>query len=270
MKAIWKGILSFGKVEIPVKLYSAIESQTLGFRMLHAKCKTPLTYQRFCPKCKKKVEWQDVVKGMELSDGSFFVITQEKLEKLKPERTDEIKITEFIDPDLIAPIYYDSHYYLAPNKVTEKAYFLLIKIMNDLDRVAIGTFVMREKEYVCVIQPYEHGLLITTLNYEYEIRPISRIEQLAVTVLPKVTKKEEQLAEQLVKKMTKKKFDISHFHDTFAEKLREQIKRAAAGKKLLVKRAKKAVKAREANLLESLEESVKPEKRKPARARARK
>lgn len=269
MKAIWKGTLSFGKVEIPIKLFSAIESQSLGFRVLHAKCKTPLNYQRICPKCKKKVEWEDIVKGMELPDGSFFIITKEKLEKLKPERTDYITIQEFINPDLIAPIYYDSHYYVAPTKVTEKAYFLLVKTMQELEKLAIGTFVMREKEYVTAIAPYEYGLLLTTLNYEYEVRPMSRVEQLAVAVSPKVTKKEEQLAEKLIKKMTKKKFDMSKFKDEFAEKLREQIKRAAAGKKLLVKRAKKVIKKREASLLESLEESVGAAKTTRARAKAK-
>lgn len=270
MKAIWKGDLIFGKVEMPVKVYSAIESQSLGFRMLHGKCKAPLNYERICSKCKKKVLWEDVVKGMELADGSFFVITQEKLEKLKPERTDEITITEFVDPVLLLPIYFDAHYYLAPTKVTDKAYFLLIQAMEEQDKIAIGTFVMREKGYVVAIQPYEHGLLLSTLNYEYEIRPMSRIEQLSVAVSPRVTKKEEQLAEKLIKKMTKKKFDMSKYHDTFAEKLAEQIKRAAAGKKLIAKRAKAAVKERGASLLESLEESIGSSKAKPSRARARK
>jgi DNA end-binding protein Ku len=270
MKAIWKGTLAIGKVEIPVKLYSAIESQSLGFKMLHAKCKSPLNYERICSKCKKKVEWENVVKGMELADGSFFVITQEKLERLKPEHTDEITIKEFVTSTLIAPIYYDAHYYLAPNKVTEKAYFLLMHTMIDLDKVAIATFVMREKEYACAISPYEHGFLLSTLNYEYEIRPISRIEELSVKVSAKVTKKEEELAEKLIRKMTKKKFDINEFHDTFAEKLIEKIKRAAAGKKHLAMRAKKAVKGREVSLLESLQESLGVQKEKPLRARARK
>ncbi|MGE0206370.1 MAG: Ku protein [Candidatus Babeliales bacterium] len=267
MKAIWKGSLLIGKLEIPVKLYAAVEAHSLGFRLVHAKCHTPLNYQRICPKCKKKIAWNDVDKAMELADGSFFIITPEKLETLKPESLDEITIKEFVEPSLIAPIYYNAHYYLAPTKVTEKAYFLLVETMQELNKTAIATFVMKEKDHVCAISAYQHALLLSTLNYSYEIRPIERVEELSVKVAARVSKKEEELAEKLVKKMSSKKFDISAFHDTFAEKLREQIKRSAAGKKLLKVRAQKAVKEHGVSLLESLEESV--AEKKPARAKSR-
>jgi DNA end-binding protein Ku len=271
MKAIWKGRLSLGLVDFPIKLYSAVESHALGFKLLHEKCKKPVNYQRYCPKCDKIVAWEDIVKGMELPDGSFFVITQEKLEKLKPESTDVITIVEFVDPLLIAPIYFNSHYYLAPTKITEKAYFLLAKIMEDLDRVAVGTFVMREKQYACVISPYENGFLLSTLHYTYEIRPMSKIEELSVSVRAQATKKEEELARKLVEKMTKKTFDISEFKDTFSKALREQIERAIAGKKIIKKRAAKAVKEREISLTESLQRSVEEfaPKRKRTEARSK-
>jgi DNA end-binding protein Ku len=258
MKPIWKGSLTFGLVTFPIKVYSAIQSTTLGFRLLHAKCHTPLEYQRYCPHCKKVIEWKDVVRGAELPDGTFFIITEEKLEALKPAKSDSIEIVEFINEEQIAPIYFDEHYYVAPGKVTNKAYFLFTESLQKLHVVGIAKFVLREKEYVCAIAPYENGILLSTLHYQYEIRPIENIETLSVTVVPKVTKEERKLAEELIGKMSKKTFDMKPFKDTFVEQIHEQILRAAAGKKLLAHRARKAIgKKVPENLLETLKKSLK-------------
>jgi DNA end-binding protein Ku len=272
MKAIWKGDLSFGLVSIPIKLYSAIKQESPGFTLLHAKCKTPLQYQRYCPHCKKVIPWENVVKGIKMPDGSYFVLTEEKLEEMKPERTNSIEVTECVDTSLISSIYYNNHYYVGPANLTEKAYFLFSQILEKQNLTAIAQVVFRDKEYVAAIQPYENGLLLSTLNYEYEIKPIGDIKELSVTVSAHVTKKEEKLAEELIAKMTKKKFDITQFKDTFAQWLREQIKRAAAGKKTIAKRAKKAVASRmkEISLVDTLEESIKKVKKTPTRSRARK
>ncbi|MEX0939729.1 MAG: Ku protein [Candidatus Babeliales bacterium] len=268
MKALWKGRLAFGLVNIPIKLYSAIESQSLGFKLLHAKCHTPLSYQRFCPHCKKIIEWGDVIKGKELADGSYFILTKEQIEKMKPETIDVIEVIEFIDITKIDPIYFDSHYYLAPQKVTEKAYFLFTEIMKEMQVTAIGKFVLREKEYVCSIQPYQTGFLLSTLNYAYEIRPISRVEELSVKVTAEVTKQERNLAEKFIKSLTKKEFDITDFKDTFNEELQKQIQRVTEGKKVIKKRAQKAVlKKVPKELLQSLKESIKQVENKSAKAR---
>lgn len=269
MKAVWRGKISFGLVEIPIRLYSAVQKQSLGFNLLHSKCNTPVNYQRVCPKCKKKVEWADVVKGMKLSDGSYFVMTKENLKKLRPEKTDAISIAEVVDEEAINPIYYDSHYYIAPEKVTDKAYYLLLKALEDMGKIAVGQFVMRDREHVCAIQPYQDLLLLSTLNYLYEIREPSVVEELSVSVHPKLTKAELKLAEQLVRKLTRKKFNMGNFKDTFAHQLKERIRKKTRGKEPAsikpVKRVSRK-KIEEESLMDSLKASVtrvKPTSRRP-------
>lgn len=256
MKAIWKGSISFGLVTIPIKIYSAIKAHSLGFTLLHRVCKTPISYERWCAHCKKKIAWEDVIKGIELPDGSYFTITKEKLEELKPEKTDLIDIVEIVDADAVDPIYFDTHYYVAPLKPQEKAFFLFVAALKALKKVAIGRFVLREKEYVTMLHPHYNGLLLSTLNYSYEIRDFSKIEELQVPAI-KMEKQELSLAQELIKKLYKKKFDMNKFKDTFAEQLRMRIAHAAKGKKL-PKVKKTPVKRKEkTTLLESLRASLK-------------
>ncbi len=265
MKAVWKGILQFGLVRIPIKLYSATQKQTLGFNILHAKCNTPVNYQRYCPKCKKKIEWEQIVKGMRLSDGSYFVMSPDNLKKLRPEKTDEINVVECVADEELPPVYYDGHYYIAPQKVTDKAYYVMRDALQQTGTLAIAKFVMRDREHICAIQPFEDVLLLSTLNYQYEVRDFTRIEELTVSVSPRISAKELKLAETLIKKLRKKTFDMKAFKDTFAQQLRERIKKKAKGKQIaaevvqekrVARRAKK-----ETSLLDTLEESVKGFKR---------
>ncbi len=270
MKAVWKGTISFGLVQIPIQLYSAIQKQSLGFNILHAKCKSPVNYLRRCSKCKKTVEWADVIKGMKLSDGSYFVMTKENLKKLKPEKTDTISIVEVVNEEEISPIYYDGHYYIAPEKVTDKAYYLFLKVLEDLGKVAIGKFVMRDREHICAIQPYQDLLLLSTLNYLYEIREPSNVEQLSVAVSSRLNQTELTLAEQLIRKLTRKTFDMGDFKDTFAHQLKERIRKKAKGREIAaIASAKKRVsrrKVEEESLRDLLQQSV---KRKPTRVSSR-
>jgi DNA end-binding protein Ku len=222
MKAVWQGSLSFGLVNIPVRLYSAVNPKELGFRILCDKCNTPLKYKRWCPSCKKEVAWQHVLKGLEVSKGLIVPITKEKLDELKPEKTDTIEIVEFIDLHSIDPIYFSRHYYIAPAKSKEKAYFLLKEVLQQTAKGAVARMVMREKEHVCYVESYKSGMLLTTLNYAYEIRSINQVSELREK--PKLKKEEEQLAKQIIDKYYKSKFDISQFRDTFSEKLIELVK----------------------------------------------
>jgi len=256
MKAIWSGSLTFGLVNIPIKLYSAISKQVLGFKMLCGKCNGPIEYKRWCPHCKKEVAWDNIVKGIEVKSGEFYVLTKEKIEELKPEKTEDVSIVEFIDKDSIEPIYFENHYYVGPKRIKEKAYFLFKEVLEKTEKMAIGRFVMRDKEYVCAIESYKEGILLTTLNYAYEIRDIKQIE--ALDTKPRLSKEELKLAEALIKKMYKKKFDISKFKDTFAENLKKTLKQMMRGKKIkkfIEKKEKKA--SKETSLMEILKKSVK-------------
>lgn len=222
MKSIWSGTISFGLVQIPVQLLSAIQAHRFGFKMLHSVCNTPLAYERWCPHCNKKVAWDDAVKGLPTGDGSYYVFTQEDLKDLKPERTDAIDIISCVERSLVLDIYLDSHFYVAPDKKGAKSFVLLRQALTDTGLVAIGKFVMRDKQYMCLIEPYENGLLLSTLNYEYEMRPLDEVTSLKK--MPKVTKEEIALAKQLIKQMTKKKFDISKYKDSFVEELKKELK----------------------------------------------
>src|SRR5437899_660382 len=116
MKAIWTGTISFGLVEIPIKITSAIQSHVFGFHMLHAKCHTRLEYQRWCPHCKQEVSWEDTVKGYEQENGSYRIFTKEELEQFKPEKTDRIDMIAFVRRELVEDIFQENHYYVLPNK----------------------------------------------------------------------------------------------------------------------------------------------------------
>ena len=225
MKSIWKGTISFGLVSIPVRLYSAIQEHVLGFKMLHAKCHTPITYQRWCSHCKKEVPWSDIVKGLKLEDGSYAILTQEKIKELRPEKSNAITIVEFVSASQIEPIYLEHHYYLGPEKAGEASFYLFKKALEKSGKVAIGTFVMRDKEYACVINPHANTMLLSTLNYAYEIRDLKEVPNLEKE--PKqISAAELKLAEQLIDQITVKKFNLAQFKDTFAEQLKAAIKKS--------------------------------------------
>ncbi len=263
MKAIWQGTLSFGMVNIPVGLYSAIETQSLGFTMLCGTCKNPIHYKRWCDHCKKEVIWDNIVKGFKIKKDTYFILTQENLHKLKPTKTDAIDIQEFVDVSLIEPIYLEKHYYLAPKKSGEKAYFLFVKALNAAAKVAVGIFVMRDKEHVCVIWPYLNGLLLTTLNYAYEIKDMDAIETLK-DAAPKITESELKLALKLIDMQTKKSFDLSKYKDHFAERLAAVIKKG--GKTKLLPEEKPRKTTHESALLTALRASIEKPKARATKA----
>ena len=237
MKAVFKGYISFGLVNVPVKLYSAVEARAINFRLLHKKDNSPIHYKRICNQCKQEVAWKDVVKGVEYAKNKFFPVPPETLEKLKPEKSDYIDIVEFVDANAIDPIYFDKHYFVAPEKQKEKAYFLFREVLQATAKIAVGRMVMREKEYVIAIESYKKGMLLTTLNYAYEIRDINKIEELKTA--PKLTAEQLNLAKELINKLYEEEFDINKFKDTFAEQLKEVIKKMAKGRKIKIKKAKK-------------------------------
>ena len=252
MKAVWEGSIAFGLVNIPVKLFSAVQPREVGFRLLDAKSKTPIEYKRWCPVCSEEVEWKDVVKGLEIKKGEYYIFSKEELEKLKPEKTERIDIEEFVDSGSIDSVYYNKHYYAAPEKEGEKAFFLFKEVLLLTAKVAVGRFVMREKEYVCAIESYKNGLLLTTLNYSEEVRDIGQITELKKP--PKLSLQEVELAKKLVAMMQRKELGMEKFHDTFAEDVKKAIK---SKKKIEVEVAAKPKPTKEKDLMQSLKMSLK-------------
>lgn len=266
MKAIWTGSISFGLVSIGVELYSAIKEHVIGFTLLCAKCHTPIRYERWCRECNKQVAWNEVVKGLKLPDGSYFIITQEKLKELKAVKTDTVDILEFVDMSEIKPLYLEHHYYVGPSKKNQKAFFLFARVLQESRKVAIGRLVMREKEYVCAIMPYENVLLLSTLHYAYEIRPLESLSA-AKKEVGTFDKQELALANQLVAQFTHKTFDLSAYRDTFSQKLVAEIKKSKSRKKLPEKSVtQKVKKVKESDLASTLKASL----QKPGKAIAKK
>ncbi len=254
MKAIWKGKLTFGLVAIDIQLLAATQTHTLGFKLLHEKCLTPITYKRWCPHCNQEVEWSQVVKGLPLPDGTYFVLTKENIQKLKPEKSTTLAIVEVVDQKAIAPIYYDHHYYLVSGAEENKAYYIFTQALADLQKVAIGQFVLREKQYVCAIQPYKHGLLLSTLNYAYEIRTAKEIEEMPAKI--HIDQKELKLADLLIKQLYTKKFELEKFKDTFFVQLKKEIEAMLKGTPLKKKEKPSRV-VKPSSLEEALRASLK-------------
>lgn len=222
MKPIWSGAISFGMVNIPVNLYSAIErKRPVEFKLLHAKDHAPIKYKRWCEEHDEEVPWEEVVRGVDVGDGSYYIFTHEELEELRPERSKTIEIEEFIDSEQIDQIYLDKHYFVGPDSAGEKPYFLFREALYATKKAAVGKFVMREREYVCSIQPYGNAMLLSTLNYAYELRDVNEVDH--IQDMPAIKEKELDLAEQLVEKLSVDDFDIFMFKDSYAQKLKEAI-----------------------------------------------
>jgi DNA end-binding protein Ku len=252
MKVIWQGAITFGLVNIPIKLYAATQEHVLGFTLLHSYCHTPVKYHRWCPHCKKEITWQQTVKGLEIKDGTYVVLTKEMLEKLRPQKTETIQIVEFVKTDQVDPLYLNHHYYVAPGKKNNMAYTLFMKALSKVDKVAIGRFVMRDKEYTCALRPSGDHLLLTTLHYSYEIK---KIEELENSTNIKITPQELKLAEELIQKLTVKKFDMSKFKDTFAQEIKKLLQ-SKKGKKTRISKKKKERAEKAPSLMQSLRASL--------------
>ncbi|OQA35929.1 MAG: putative DNA repair protein YkoV [Candidatus Dependentiae bacterium ADurb.Bin331] len=270
MKTIWKGAISFGLVNIPIKLYTATESHALGFTLLHSVCHTPLKYHRWCTKCNKEVIWADTVKGIKTEKG-YMVLTKEMIAKLRPEKSEAIQIIEFIDQDAVEPIYFNHQYFVIPEKEKDSAYALFTQALINLNKVAIGKFVMRDKEYVCALKPYQDYLLLITLHYAYEVKNVANLQ---TKTKIKLEPKEIRLAEELIKKLSVNKFDITDFKDTFAQEIKALLQEFSKKKTRKIKPKELAQKLKvkkPTSLMESLRASLELNRSRPAiRAKGKK
>ena len=250
MRALWKGSITFGLVNIPIKIYSTAESKTIKFRQLCAKCHTPIKIKKFCPNHGELTN-EDIVLGYEIEKGKFVVVYEEELKKYIPKKTDEIKIVEFVDRDSIDEILKDKKYYIVPDSGGIEAYFLLQYVLDITNKAAIGRFVMRNREHIGAIIPYRNALLLETLHYKDEVRDISEFEILHNP--PQLGDEEIELAKMLINKLYRE-FNIEEFKDEYSERIIETIKAKIRGEVIEVKLEEK--KPEKKNLLELLKASV--------------
>jgi len=180
-RAIWSGAISFGLVNVPVKLYSAVSRKTVRFHQLHGTDGVRIQQKRICPEDGTEVPYDEIVKGYEISPGHHVVITPEELESLDPKKTRTIDIEDFVELEEIDPIYYDAAYYLVPDKGADKAYNLLLQAMGESGRVAVARVVIRTKEHLTAIRATGDVLTMATMLFADEVVPPDRLDELADT-----------------------------------------------------------------------------------------
>jgi DNA end-binding protein Ku len=261
MRAIWSGAISFGLVNIPVKLNSAIESsEGLDFDMLSKKDMAPIRYARIDTKTGKEVAWKDIVKGYEYAKGKYVVITDEDFKKASPEKSRSVDIIQFVKEEEIDPIYYEKPYFLVPDKGAHKSYHLLIKALEETETVGLAEFMLRNRMHICALKAKDGVLLLHQLRYQEEIREAPEVEKHG----EKISAKEVELAKKLIDQLTEK-FDPAAFKDTYVSELKKVIKAKAAGKDIHIAEPKKST-ATVKDLMEVLKQSLEstPPKKKRA------
>lgn len=253
MKSLWTGSIGFGLVNIPIKMFAATQERALDFDMLDKKDHANIRFQRVNEKTGKEVKWENIVKGY-LLNNKYVVLTDEDFKKASPEKTDLIEISQFCMKEEIDSIYYDNAYFLQPQKAGAKPYALLRDALEKTKKVAIGTYVMRGRENICMIHPNGKGLMLYKLRFREEVRSDSELE-IATT---KSKPAEVKMAEALIGQLTEK-FDIDKFKDTYNEKLMKFIRAKAKGKTVAVP-TMKVVHSASKDLMEQLKQSLNPVK----------
>jgi DNA end-binding protein Ku len=231
---MWSGAISFGLVNVPVKLYSAVSRKTVRFHQLNAKTGTRIAQKRVDPSTGEEVNYEDLVKGYELTKEHYVVITPEELEALDPEKSRTIDIEDFVDLADIDPVYYDHPYYLIPDKGAAKAYGLLLNAMRESGKVAIARVVLRTKENLVAIRPAPGNvLMMETMIFADEVVPPDEIEELPEAKELKASQRELQMAQQLIDSLSSD-FEPEKYQDEYREKVLELIERKAAGEEIAV------------------------------------
>lgn len=261
MHTLWKGSISFGLVNIPIKMFTATEEKDIRFRYLHKECSTPLKYKKVCPTCNKEVNDDEIVRGYEYEPGHFIIINEKDLIALKSEvDSRSIEILDFVDLAEIDPIYFDKSYYLSPQDAGGKAYNLLRQAMNETGKIAIAKLTIRNKQTLACLRVYKNALVLETIFYPDEVRPISQVPGLPENI--EVNKKELDIATQLIENLTAN-FEPEKYKDDYRAALKELIDKKIEGKEIEV--APDVPHKNVIDLMEALQASLKETKKKTAR-----
>jgi DNA end-binding protein Ku len=228
-RSLWTGSLSFGLVNVPVALFSGVRDQDLHFRQLHAKDHAPLETHRFCAEEDTEVPYDEIANGYETDDDELVILTDAELAAAAPHRSRTIDIEAFVDLEDVDPMYFDHPYVVMPSGEAEgiqRAYRLLVEVMQRTDRAALGRMVMRTKEYLALIRSRDERLVLTTMLWHDEVRPTDPIP--SRTKKDKPAKKEVDAAIELIESFSCD-WDPSRYEDTFQKRLRDIVKRKSKG-----------------------------------------
>jgi DNA end-binding protein Ku len=255
-RAIWSGSISFGLLNVPVRLYSAVSRKNVSFRELRASDGSRIRHKRVAEADGEEVPYEEIVKGYEISPEQYVVVTRDELEEIDPKRTRAIEIQDFVDLDDIDPIYFDHPYYLGPDKGAEKAYALLVKAMADSKKVAVARFVLRNREHLAAIRPAGNVLTMATMRFADEV---VAPDELGEDVIPqdgrKLEKREIDMAKQLIDSLTSD-FQPGKYRDEYREELLALIDRKAQGQAVVEPVSEEPTPTKAPDLMAALEESL--------------
>jgi DNA end-binding protein Ku len=256
-RAMWSGSISFGLVTIPVKLYSATSSHSIDFNQFEKDTGERIRYRRVAEDSGHEVDYGDIVKGHEVDDGRYVIVTPEELESVEPTKSRTIDIEDFVDLAEIDPIYWNNTYYLGPagDVGAEKPYALLLEAMKQAGKVAIARFVMRDKQYLATIRPVGDLLGLSTMYFADEVRGAGDVPNAPVDV--DLGDRELAMAEQLVESLSAA-WEPGKYEDTYRERVLDLIKQKAEGKDVVVEEREEAPEV--ADLMEALRASVEASK----------
>jgi DNA end-binding protein Ku len=254
-RPIWSGSISFGLVNVPVKLFSAVNRKTVHFNQIDSRTGSRIKYNKVSAADGSEVPGEAIVKGYELPSGQYVLVDDAELGSLDPEASRTIDIEEFVELDQIDPIFYDNAYYVAPDKATIKPYALLAQAMEETGKIGVARFVMRTKQYLCAVRPKDGRLLLSTMVYADEVNDMEEIREFEAVESVDVSDKELAMAKQLVESLAGE-FEPDKFEDTYRNKVLDLIERKAEGDTGLVEVPEVETTDKVVDLMAALEASV--------------
>jgi DNA end-binding protein Ku len=276
-RAIWSGSISFGLLNVPVKLYSAVARRGIALREIRESDSARIKHRRVAEGTDEEVPYDKIIKAYEITKDRYVPLSKDELASLDPKKTRAIEVQDFVEIAEIDPIYFDSPYYLGPADGAEKAYSLLAQALERSGKVAIARFVFRNKEHLAAIRPGDGVLTLTTMRFADEVVPPDELDDVLPSEKPKIGKREIEMAEQLIDSLTRD-FDPSIYRDEYREELLAMIERKAAGEDVVAAPQEDREPTKAPDLMAALEQSIadvksrrdKPAAKKPAKKRAAK
>ena len=256
-RPVWSGTISFGLVAIPIKLYHGVSKKNVSFNQLDERTMSRIRLKKVSADTGEDVPDDVIVKGYEISKGRYVVVDPDEMEPFIPSATRSIDLEEFVDLDEIDPVYFDTPYIIAPDKAP-KPYVLLARAMEEAGKVAIGRFVMRNKQYVAAIRAQNGTLLMSTMVFADEVVDVGAIDELEALSEIDVSAKEVKMAEALVESLSAE-FEPTKYRDEYREQVLDLIERKAAGEEFEMPAAT-AAPPKVVDLMAALEASVKAAK----------
>lgn len=229
MHTLWKGALSFGLVHLPVKMHAATEDKDISFKQIHRECGTPISSQKFCKQCNKVTDTQELLKGYEYQKDHYIFFEKEELDKLNAESVKEIKILDFVNIDEIDPIYFQKTYYLSPDGKADRGYALLLEAIRTTGKIGICKLSIRSKSSLAAIRVVNNCLVLETLFYSDEIRPIENVPNIQTN--PIIDSRELLMAQSIVQQLSVS-FEPTKYQDEYRNQLDNAISNKVQGKEI--------------------------------------